>query len=159
MQDVDQINDLMAVTPIHGLIGLHCVEVTDGRAVCELPLGEHVGSLHAPLHGGMISLLADVTNAIAMSWMFEDGKAIPVSVDLNVRFFGQPKASPVTAEAVVVHRGSKIVGTECVVRDAEGRQVARTTASYMVLAGFGDLSAYQQIADRHRDAEDAAPTS
>ena len=137
-------NALVDMTPIHKAVGLVYDEAGEGRAVVHIPDGEFVRSGHAALHGGMIALLADVTSAGALDGLFELGVSIPVSVDLNVRFFGQPKKWPVTAEATVVHKGSKIIGTECVVRDAEGRQIARTTASYMIIEGFGDVAQYKR---------------
>ena len=142
-----EINALLVQTPIHELAGLTCEEAGDGHAVMRLPDGDYVRSGHAPLHGGMIALLADVTSAMTLQGTFEMGVAIPVSVDLNVRFYGQPKQWPVTAEAFLVHKGSKIVGTECVIRDAGGRQVARTTATYMILEGFGNVGAYGRSPD------------
>ena len=140
---LDETNALVKTTPIHDAIGLVFDEIGDGRAVAHSPDGEFVRSLHAPIHGGIVSLLADVTSASAMTGMFEMGVSVPVSVDLNVRFFGQPKAWPVTAEATIVHKGSKIVGTECVLRDANGRQIARTTATYMIVEGFHNVATYK----------------
>ncbi len=143
MQTVSDVNALFASTPIHAAAVLVCDEMGDGRAVVHIPEGEFVRSGHAPLHGGMIGLLPDVTSAMCLAGLYELGVAIPVSVDLNVRFFGQPKKWPVTAEATVVHKGKKILATECVVRDADNRQIARTTANYVLLEGFGDVALYK----------------
>ena len=140
----DEINELMALAPIQKAVGLVCDVAEAGHAVAHIPDGDYVRSGHAALHGGVVALLADITSAMALEGMYEQGVAIPVSVDLNVRFFGQPKTWPVTADATVVHKGSKIVGTECVVRDAGGRQLARTTATYMIIEGFGDVAQYKR---------------
>lgn len=125
--------------PIHGYLDLD-IDVQDGgRAVVELPLTDPARGLVAPVHGGVLATLADVACASALAQSFEMGVEIPVSVDLHVRYYRQPKESPVVAEAEIVHRGSKIIGVECVIRDAGGRQLARATGSYMIVPGFGEL--------------------
>jgi len=147
MSDVNWINENMALAPLHGLIGLTCVEIGEGRAVTRLPDGDHVRSGHAALHGGVVALLADVTSALTMEGTYDRTESIPVSIDLNVRFYGQPKEWPVTAEASIVHKGKRTIGTECVVSDATGRQLARTNATYMLVEGFGNLDVYQGKTD------------
>jgi len=60
-------------------------------------------------------------------------KGTAVTTDLHVRYYRQPKAGPQTADASVVHMGRRLLGTECVVADAEERVLARTTATYMIV--------------------------
>jgi uncharacterized protein (TIGR00369 family) len=50
-----------------------------------------------------------------------------------MRYYRQPKGGPLRAEASVVHNGRRLLSTECVVSDAEGRVLARSTATYMVV--------------------------
>jgi acyl-coenzyme A thioesterase PaaI-like protein len=45
----------------------------------------------------------------------------------------QPKGGPLTARATVVHRGRLILSAECVICDADGRDLARATATYMLV--------------------------
>jgi uncharacterized protein (TIGR00369 family) len=56
-----------------------------------------------------------------------------VTTDLHVRYYRQPRSSPITAQAHVVHRGRRILSVECSVVDGEDRQLARSTATYMIV--------------------------
>ena len=125
--------------PFHDFIGLE-VERFDGGSRVTVPLTDAVRGGVAPLHGGIVATLVDVSCAVAIGRTWDPSVEIPVSTDLQVRFYGQPKVSPVVAEAQVVHRGKKIIGVECVVADGNGRQIARGSGSYMIVPGFGELA-------------------
>ena len=60
-----------------------------------------------------------------------------MTTDLHVRYYRQPQSGPLTAEATVVHRGRRLLSTECVVSDAQQRVLARSTATYMVVPAGG----------------------
>lgn len=64
-----------------------------------------------------------------------------MSNDRLVCLLRQPKDSPVREAGQVVHRGSTPIGTECVMHDAGGVQVARSAATYMVIQAGSDGSA------------------
>jgi uncharacterized protein (TIGR00369 family) len=121
--------------PFHDHLGL-VIDQASGRVTMDL--GEHVRGPVAPVHGGVVASLIDVACGMAIDPASYDASvSIPDSTDLNVKFFAQPKASPLYADAVVVHRGRSVVSVECVVTDGEGRQVARGGGTYMILTGFG----------------------
>jgi uncharacterized protein (TIGR00369 family) len=125
--------------PFHDFIGLE-VERHEGGSRVVVPLGDAVRGGVAPLHGGILATLVDVSCAVAIGRTWDPAVEIPVSTDLQVKFYGQPKASPIVAEAEVVHRGKKIIGVECVVRDGNGKQIGRGSGSYMIVPGFGELA-------------------
>jgi uncharacterized protein (TIGR00369 family) len=52
---------------------------------------------------------------------------------MHVRYYRQPQSGPLTAEATVVHRGRRLLSTECSVSDAANRVLARSTATYMIV--------------------------
>jgi uncharacterized protein (TIGR00369 family) len=125
--------------PLQDYIGLTVERMgTPSRVV--VPLTDHVRGAIAPAHGGVLATMIDVACAASIGQETYGG-GFPVSTELSVRFYSQPKQSPLIAEGQVVHRGSRIIGVECVVRDGLGRQVARGSGSYMLLSDFGDLAA------------------
>lgn len=126
--------------PLHEYMGMVLEDRDDGTSRVTLPLTDAVRGAVAPVHGGMLATLGDLACAAAIG-DYDGSHSIPVSIDLHVRFFRQPKQSPLVAEGRVVHRGSRIISAECVVHDSAGRQVARVVGTYMVIAGFGDLAA------------------
>jgi uncharacterized protein (TIGR00369 family) len=125
--------------PLQSYLGLALEESGDGASRVTLPLRDEVRGAVAPVHGGVLATLADVACAAAIG-DYDGSTSIPVSVDLHLRFFRQPKESPLLAQGRVVHRGSRVIGAECTISDGVGREIARAAGMYMVLAGFGSLS-------------------
>jgi uncharacterized protein (TIGR00369 family) len=120
--------------PLHDYLGMVVEQMgTPSRVV--VPLSDHVRGALAPAHGGVLATMIDVACAAAIGRDNYKG-GFPVSTELNVRFYSQPRQSPLVAEGNVVHRGSRIVGVECVVTDGAGRQVARGSGSYMLVRDF-----------------------
>ena len=76
---------------------------------------------------------ADAASAMAITGNFEPDTEIPVTTDIHVRYYRQPKSGPLTAEARVVHRGRRLLSTECSIVDAEQRVLSRSTATYMIV--------------------------
>ncbi len=120
-----------ATIPLHDYMG---VDIDVGPpAVATIALTDSVRGAFAPLHGGIYATLADIACAAALARELDHGAGIPVTTDLSIRLFSQPKEGPVRAVAELVHRGSRLVGAECVVLDAQDRQLARATATFMVV--------------------------
>ena len=117
--------------PLHDHIGME-VRTLGPPAVLEVPLTDAIRGAVAPVHGGIIATMADVACAAAIG-PFDYSTEIPVSTELHVRYLGQPQTSPLVAEAEIVHRGKRLIAAECVIRDADGRQVARASGTYMIV--------------------------
>jgi uncharacterized protein (TIGR00369 family) len=81
---------------------------------------------------GMLATLADIASAMTLGSTFDPAAEIPVTTDMHIRYFRQPLAGPLTAEANLVHRGRRLLSCECAVTDAENRVLARSTATYMI---------------------------
>ena len=119
-------------TPLHALMGLTVVE-GGPRTVVTMELSDAVrGKIAGSVHGGMLATLADVASAIALSTLLEPTQ-LQVTTDIHVRYYRQPRSGPLTAVAEVVHRGRRLLGTECSITDSEQRILARSTATYMVV--------------------------
>ena len=128
--------------PYHDYLGLRFVK--DGSpSRLELDLSDHVRGAVAPLHGGVLATLIDVACGAAATGDLDPSVSVPVSTDLTVRFLRQPKASPLVAEATVVHAGRSAMLIDCVVTDGEGRQVGRGSGSYRIITGFHEHGGQQ----------------
>ena len=120
--------------PLHRRMGLRFARVDGDGAVLSMELGDEVrGAMPGSVHGGMLATFADVASAVALTGSYDPETDIPVTTDLHVRYYRQPTAGPLTAQAHVVHRGRRLLGTECSVVDAEQRVLARSTATYMIV--------------------------
>jgi uncharacterized protein (TIGR00369 family) len=131
--------------PLHGFLGLS-PRTLDPEVVIEMPLRESAGGLTGGLHGGAIATLVDVaTNcAAAMSDQFELGVNEMVTLDLHLRFLRRPAAGPITARAVLVHEGSRIMQVDVGVFDGGGDQIANSTG-FVILSNPRESDAGESI--------------
>jgi uncharacterized protein (TIGR00369 family) len=99
-----------------------------------MALSESVStSIEGTVHGGILASFADVVSAYAAIATHRAGAGPLVTTELHIRYFRQPRSSPLKAEATVVHRGRQLVSTECVIEDADNRVLARSTATFTVV--------------------------
>jgi uncharacterized protein (TIGR00369 family) len=123
--------------PVQSLMGMKLVRLTP-TIICSMELSDDVrGSAKGTVHGGLLATFADTTSAGALWDAFEPETEVPVTTDMHVRYYRQPRSGPLTAEATVVHKGRRLLSTECAVTDAEGRVLIRSTATYMITARAG----------------------
>ena len=119
---------------LHDRMGITIIAITEDSAETTMELNaETAGSGPRTVHGGMLATFADVTAALALTRSLHNDDRIQVTTDMHIRYFRQPKSGPLTARATVVHRGRQILSAECVICDAEGRDLARATATYMLV--------------------------
>jgi uncharacterized protein (TIGR00369 family) len=119
---------------LHERMGITIVAVTEDAAETTMELNaETAGAVPGSIHGGMLATFADVTAALALTRSLQGSDHIQVTTDMHIRYFRQPKGGPLTARATVVHRGRLILSAECVICDADGRDLARATATYMLV--------------------------
>ena len=130
------------VPPVHAWLGLQIVSVGE-TAVITVDLTDEIrGPAPGTIHGGILATLADVAAALTLSGAFDITKERPVTTDMHIRYFRQPKSGPITAEGRLVQRGRRLLSAECSVVDGEKRELARATATYMIveMPGLPDLS-------------------
>ena len=139
----DQTGPVSDPIPVHSFAGIE-VDIErsgDGRGVATMPLSDAVRGFVAPLHGGMLATLVDNACAAALVDQCDLATEVPVTTDMHLRFYRQPKASPLTATAEVVNHGSTLVNVECSVSDGDDRTLARASVTFMIVRGFGELAA------------------
>lgn len=127
--------------PVHAFAGIEIDmdRTGDGRGVASMPLTDAVRGYVAPLHGGMLAMLVDNACAAALIDVCDFEVEAPVTADMHIRFHRQPRATPVTAVAQVVNRGSTLIDLECVVTDGDDTSLARSSVSFVIVRGFGEL--------------------
>jgi uncharacterized protein (TIGR00369 family) len=88
-------------------------------------------NLSGTLHGGMIATLADTATGLAFRTGLEEG-ASALTSSLSVTFLRPGGIGVVTARGRVVKRGSRFGYAEADVVDADGKLLARATATFTV---------------------------
>jgi uncharacterized protein (TIGR00369 family) len=91
------------------------------------------GNAPGTIHGGMLATLADAACALCLRGAYDMDVHVPVTTDMHVRYYRQPQAGPIKAEARMVHRGRRLLSSECTVVDANDRALVRSTATYMLV--------------------------
>jgi uncharacterized protein (TIGR00369 family) len=120
--------------PLHDQMGLAIVSRTENTITLTMELGDAVrGALEGSIHGGMLATIADVTSAFSLDQAYDGATEWPVTTDMHIRYYRQPRSGPLTAEATVVHRGRRLLSSECSIADGENRILARSTATYMIV--------------------------
>lgn len=113
-------------------LGMKLVHFGDGKATLKMIVDRKFYNPMGTLHGGVMTDLADACMGIAtMSTLGEDETF--TTLELKMNFIRPVFEDELKAEAKVLHRGKKVVLVESVVKNREGKDVARGTATQMVL--------------------------
>jgi uncharacterized protein (TIGR00369 family) len=119
--------------PLHRHLGLNLVQQGE-HSIVTMGLSDELRAAAAgSVHGGVLATLADVTCVSALSDAFDPLVEMPVTTDMHVRYYRQPRSGPLRAEARLVHRGRRLCSAECAVADADERVIIRATATYMMV--------------------------
>jgi uncharacterized protein (TIGR00369 family) len=132
---LEEVNRVFLQVPLHRQMGLRVHEL-GSRTVVTMELSDAVsGAVAIPgsIHGGILATFADASSAVSLWGSLNYGEEIPVTTDIHVRYYRQPRSGPLTAEVDLVHRGRRLLSTECSITDAQARVLARSTATYMVV--------------------------
>ncbi|HEY6282391.1 MAG TPA: PaaI family thioesterase [Nitrososphaerales archaeon] len=118
--------------PIMMTLGMKFVQFGDGKATLKMTVDRKFYNPMGTLHGGVMTDLADACMGIAtMSTLGEDETF--TTLELKMNFIRPVFEDELTVEARVLHRGRKVVLVESVIKNREGKEVARGTATQMVL--------------------------
>ena len=120
--------------PVAQLLGMRLVEVEDGRAVFELDTDDRFWNPMGTVHGGILCDLADAALGVCWASTLPDGETF-TTVELKINFLRPVREGSLRAVGTVTKRGRHIGMTECEVTDAEGRLVAKASATVMTLRG------------------------
>ncbi len=120
------------VPPIMSTLGMRLDRFSDGRATLSLHTGRRFHNPMGTLHGGIMTDLADACMGIATITTLGDDETFS-TLELKMNFLRPVFEGKIIAEAQVLHRGKTIAMAECVIKNTEGKDVARGTATQIIL--------------------------
>jgi uncharacterized protein (TIGR00369 family) len=130
---VGEFRQSMDSIPLHARMGLKVLQ-RGPTTIMTMELGDDVrGNAEGSIHGGMLATFADVACATSLWGSFDPDVDGPVTTDMHIRYYRQPQSGPLRAEATLVHRGRRLLSAECSIADGQGRVLARSTATYMIV--------------------------
>jgi acyl-CoA thioesterase len=117
--------------PLKEFLGFE-IERGEGRAVATLELGErHMNPIDVA-HGAVPFALMDTAmGAAVMSVVDEDKRC--ATIEMHTRFHRGARSGRLSAEAIVLTAGRRVVHLEARTTDDQGRLVASSTASFAVI--------------------------
>jgi len=120
--------------PIAALIGFEVRDIAGGRAVGTLQTGPQHANPMGTLHGGVLCDLADAAMGMAFVSTLTHEQSF-TTVNLSIQFFRPAWTTRLTAEALVVQRGKTTGYVECIVKDENGKLVAKAASTCIILSG------------------------
>lgn len=120
--------------PVSQLIGFELTEVGDGRAVVVLQAGPQHANPMGTLHGGILCDIADAAMGISFASTLAPGESF-TTMELKINFFRPVWNERLRAEGRVVQRGRTIGYTECDITGGNGRLIAKSSSTCLVLRG------------------------
>jgi uncharacterized protein (TIGR00369 family) len=130
---LEEFERLGLTPPLHRNLAITLDRLSPSTSLTMQLTDDFRGATPGSIHGGILATFADIASAYALWNSFELYAEIPVTTDLHVRYYRQPHSQTLSAEASVVHRGRRLLSTECTVTDAEDRVLVRTSATYMIV--------------------------
>jgi uncharacterized protein (TIGR00369 family) len=120
------------VPPIARLIGFTLKSSEPGGAVFELEADERHHNPMGTLHGGIYCDLADAAMGYAYAATLGEGESF-TTVELKINFFRPVRKGRLIAEARVIKAGGTLGYVECVVKDQDGKLLAKAASTCMKL--------------------------
>ena len=120
--------------PAGELIGFDVRVTGEGRAIATLQAGPQHANPMGTLHGGILCDIADAAMGYAFASTLAPEESF-TTVDLKIHFFRPVWTAELRAEGRVAHRGRTIGYVECDVTDEEGRMIAKSSSTCLVLRG------------------------
>ena len=126
------LGDKSKAAPVMGTVGMRIVKFDEGEATVAMKADRRFHNPMGTLHGGIMTDLADACMGIATMTTLEEGEYF-TTLELKMNFLRPVYEGELTASATVAHRGKNVVLAEVVVKNEAGKDVARGTATQMVL--------------------------
>jgi len=125
------IRKMQTASPFWDLLGLELTDVRKGWARVRLAFDRKLVHPLGIAHGGTIFSAADSAVAMALIGLVDRSETF-TTVEMKLNYLKPFERGAITAEAVIVHKGSRTALGEVEVRDDEGNLVAKGLATYMI---------------------------
>jgi 1,4-dihydroxy-2-naphthoyl-CoA hydrolase len=117
-----------------GLVGMHVVEVAEGRLTGRLPLRAELLAPNGFLHAASVIALADTLCGYGCVAHLPEGAKGFTTIELKTNFLGTLLEGALACEATAVHLGRNTQVWDAVVSDAaKGRRLALFRCTQIVL--------------------------
>ncbi|MGE0131364.1 MAG: PaaI family thioesterase [Blastocatellales bacterium] len=121
-----------AESPFGRLLSFEPVEAAPGRVALRLPFSDKLLQSLGRVHGGALFSLADHASGWAAYSMLDQDERC-ATLEMKINYIAAVHDEDCIAVAQVIHRGRTSIVVEADVRTVDGRLVAKTLATFIVL--------------------------
>jgi 1,4-dihydroxy-2-naphthoyl-CoA hydrolase len=114
-------------------LGIRVIEATGERVIAEMPVRSELMTVGGRLHGGALMALADSVGAIGAFMALPAGATGTTTIESKTNFFAGAGEGHVRAESLPLHIGGRTSVWQTRITDKNGRLVAQTTQTQLVL--------------------------
>ena len=119
--------------PLAATLGIRTDEYTRERVVLSLDWSPALCTAYGILHGGVIMAVADSAGGACALLNVPTDATGTTTIESKTNFLGAVRRGTVTATSIPLHRGGTTIVVETSVRDEDGKMVAKTTQTQLVL--------------------------
>lgn len=119
--------------PLAKTLGMRTETYGAGKVVMTVDWAPALCTANGILHGGVLMALADSAGAACALLNLPEGATGTTTIESKTNFLGAVRSGPVTATATVLHRGGTTIVVETLVRDDQGKLIAKVTQTQLVL--------------------------
>jgi uncharacterized protein (TIGR00369 family) len=130
MDDTELIQQLM---PLCATLGMRTVRNQPDQVELEMDWQPERCTSNGLLHGGAVMALADSAGGACAFANLPEGAAGTSTIESKTNFLGAVREGAVRAVARPLHVGATTIVVETETRDGNGRLIAKTTQTQMVL--------------------------
>lgn len=120
------------LNPFMDYFNITISDVSPGKVICKMPIRPEYLQGAKIMQGGMIVALADEAIAHAMMTMLNPDEGL-TTIELKSNFLSGVDRGELVAEATVFKKGQILMIGDCLVRNDEGKNVCRVSATFMLL--------------------------
>lgn len=119
-------------SPFAEMLGFEPVEEEPGHVLLRLPYSKNLMQSLGRVHGGAIFSLADHASGWAAYSTLEANERC-ATLEMKINYIAALQNEDCLADARVIHRGRTSIVIETDIKTPEGRLVAKTLATFIVL--------------------------
>lgn len=126
-----KVKEITNRSPFYQLLGMKVLEIQDGTCRIEMPFRKKLTHPYGIIHGGAIASLADSAVAMALISLVKPSDRI-TTIEFKINFLIPIRQGKLTAQAQIIHKGSKTAVGEVAVINEYGKLVAKVMATYNI---------------------------
>lgn len=122
----------LSVNPFLEFMGMNLLKLNEGYASFSMEIRPAYLQGAGLMQGGLVVAMADETIAHAIMTVLKEAEGI-TTIELKNDFLTGVKNGLLIAEARIFKKGRRLIIGDCIVKTREGRSVARTSATFLIL--------------------------